>query len=567
VKQIAYCAFFAWLLAQASAGITCLAGGDGKDSDSGKTKNVLRIDDIYPVYGPCGSRRHTAFVAGEKMYFAAKISGIAVASDDRPDLDCTYSLVDSLGKNAEGSSGHVSANELLCLGGNESVIHSSIATAMSSHAGQYTLRFTVRDKLANQSATKEIPVDLLEKKRFRVLNVGLYCDREHACPSDGTVTLGEGVYMGCEIRVPKNAKNESIAEVSSIVLDSSDKIIEEAEPQKMSQDNIDTNGCQFSAASGIIIHKSGSYRILIRARNLSTNEMDSCELPLIVVDAPVLSAAHAKVAASLDSSNASRVLLIDAFPTLGRLGGPCDATIISGESRFFFVILRGLTPNSEQRADCTVELSIVNSQFSICNREEQKVKGLLLSHDKSLAATALCRGMAEPGLYVARFAVKDNITKDVASKNITIRVVDRDRFALGGLSFCRDGNGTVPASPNLAIGNPVYACCGIYLPKKSNGHDVEMTASFLDAKRQGLTRTKPHRMNNVTSVASYRYASVPPVYAQAFTPNRPGSYFVRLELKDLVTQETVSKEMPFNVFLPPELPETKKTGEPASRGN
>ena len=564
MRTAAYCLLFVCVVVHGKIDhASCLAFDADSKVTAHATTGVLRVDELYPSWGRIGGKCRSAFVAGETLHFAARLSGITVASGDRPDLDCTYALVNSLGKIAEGCSGHVLTKEPLFLGGSEAIVYSSIDTAISSHAGQYTLQFTVRDNLTNRSAKKKTQVDLLEKNRFRVLNAGLYCDQDHLYPSNGNVTLGEGIYVGCELRVPKNAKNESIAEVSMMALDRSDKIIEETEPRKMSQGDIDTNGCQFSAASGFIIQKSGFYRIVIRARDLSTNEVDSCELPLLIVDAPVLSTTHKRVDASdsrqrTNASDANRGLSIDAFPTLGRFGGPCDAIFISGERRFFFLVMRGLSPNPERRGDCTMELSIVNSQSSVCSREKQNVKGLLLSHDRSLAAIAFCRGMAEPGPYIARFTVKDNTTKETASKDIAITVVDRDRFALGGLTFCRDENGNVPASPNLAIGDTVYVRCGMYLPKKSTGHDVQMRMSLADSNRREIVGDVTRVIRGVFSAATFQHSNWVPEYSGAFVANRPGSYFVRLEVKDLTTRATVAKEMPFDVFLATGIARSRK---------
>ncbi len=93
MTRMTYCTIMVWILAQISAGdVTCLAADAAKDTPSGKAKSALQIDDVYPVYGQCGSRRHTPFVAGERIFFAAKISGIDRTSNKDCNPGYTFAL-------------------------------------------------------------------------------------------------------------------------------------------------------------------------------------------------------------------------------------------------------------------------------------------------------------------------------------------------------------------------------------------------------------------------------------------------------------------------------------------
>lgn len=545
--------------------LPCLASDADNIASRGTTKNVLHVDDLHPVYGRLGSTRHVTFIAGEQLHFSAKMSGISVTSDGHCDYNYEYSLANPSGKAVEGCSGLGHMKEVLCLGGDISTVYLSINTEMSTAPGQYTLKVVALDNLSKQTATRELTVNILDSATFGISNASLYRDRECLHGSSGNFTLGEGIHVGCDIRIPKNKNNEVATDVYATVFDSNNNIICELISERKSDSNIGGAGILYGLRLHCTIAETGAYRVHVEARNVDTNEIKKCDLPLVVIASPntpvrgvnpTSSESQGAVSAgALIAKKNTNALSIDAYPTLGCLGSPRDAIFISGEKALFFMMLEGLSVIEDQRANCDVGLSVRDSYSVVRINGAEEMKRLLVSVNGSFTSVFRCQltsGM-EPGHYMARFVVRDNVTNRAAIKNVAITIVDNDTFALGDLDLSNDQEGKSPAGPNLTIGDTIYTQCGIYLPKKSNGHDVEVSATFLDANRKEITTKETYRIKNVASVAYYPRSSTKPVCTQPFVPNRPGSYFVRLNLKDTTTLETVTKEMPFNVFSPPVL--------------
>jgi hypothetical protein len=556
-----------------------VAGDAGKDKASSTTQNILKIDDIYPVYGPCGSRRHTAFVAGEKMYFAIRISGLGAAVDEKWLSLITYSIRDSSGRSLEDSADGLSRRSLP-LGGGVARFCFSPNERTSVPPGRYTVQVRVVDGTARQLAERRLDIEVID--RFCISQAGLYRDSERLHASSGNITQGDPVYVHFKIYAPKDGNSKAAVNASLTLFDHNDNAIISLQSQRMLSKNTGKSQALFSGCTPFSIPETGAYRIHIAAQDVSTGKVEQCDIP-VMVHPIAATLSEGDTSATRNSFNTTKrsaiphgekLLSINAWSTTGRFGSPRSATFLPAESMFFSVAIDGLSGDEDELADYSLELFMLDSgsltnangkRRSLSKRVQQLPLGNVRSTKGEFVWTPDVNALeTKPGRYAARFIVKDNITNRTASKDLTIRVLDKDTFALANLDLSNDEDGKVSTGPNLTVGEAIYSRCGIYLPKKSNGHDVEIKASFLDANRKELASMKPHRMNNVISVASYRYAPVVPVCVQPFTPNRPGSYFIRLELKDLVTQETVSKEMPFNVFLPPELPEAKKAAESPS---
>jgi hypothetical protein len=552
-----------WILTGLSTGnLSCLASGSDRGAANGQTESALRVDDLHPVYGKCGSKRHATFVAGEQLHFAANISGISISSDAHCDCVGTYSLVDSSGKTIEGSSGRIDIKDTLCLGGDVLTVYFCVNTEMSVLPGRHTLRFVVHDNLNKQTAKRDLEITLRDMRTFGILNAGLFRDRECAHGASGNFTLGQPIYMQCDIRVPRNKNNEAITEYSATVLDHNNQVVREWKPERRSAKQVAGSGIQFFFRIHATVATAGRYRVHIEAKNMDTNEIDRCDLPVLVSAPPVASESEGSVrhADVLKRDGNRRPLLLDACTTDGEFGNPSNRAFISGERVFFFMLFSGLSTVADQRADCSMELSIVDSHSNIRRTGKEEMRGLLVSGNGSFAGVMWydVKPDTEPGHYTARLTLKDNIGNGAVQKDVAITIVDNDRLALGSVNLSADQAGKVAAGPNLTVGEKIYVQCGLFLPKTSNGNDVEVTASFCDGNRKELARIEPRRMRNVASAASSAWIRTAPIYIQAFSANRAGSYFVRLEMRDLVTRGRVSKEMPFSVFLPPELPKPRR---------
>jgi hypothetical protein len=189
---------------------------------------------------------------------------------------------------------------------------------------------------------------------------------------------------------------------------------------------------------------------------------------------------------------------------------------------------------------------------SICDKTENAVeqRGILSSDDGSVTSSLFweCVRQRPLGRYTVRRIARDRIANKTASRDIPITIADEDQFFVSNLRLATDKADKLPAGGNLTVGRPVFALCDLYLPKSASSDDVEVTVSFLDQNRKQISVGKEYR-GKLHGVDSHGRV------AHAFVPNRPGSYFLRVEFKDIVTQQTMAKEMPFNVHLAPELPQ------------
>jgi hypothetical protein len=454
-------------LSQASTdGISGLArAADGTTADKAR-EAVLKIDDLYPVYGPCGSRRHTTFVAGEQMHFAAKISGIAVNRDGGCNVGYTSRLLYPSAKPVEGQSrSSLLQKDSLVLGSDTATVYFSLNTPLSAPVGKYNVQLEVGDFVGNQLKKKEIEINVLDKVAFRILNASLYRDLDFLYASSGNVTLGEHVYVRFDLRIPKNKNNEVLAETSITVFDRTNRQVLRLDLGKTSERNVTGNGMQFRSGGDCWIPETGTYRIHIEAKDPSTNKSDECDLPVVVHNLPgVFPATVERVETGSQSgvkeTGASRdngvkdTLLVEAYPTWGGHGSRRDATFISGEEMFFGATIGGLTGNADRESDCTLEFSMVNSNPSAPLSEKERaakltVRRLLLSGKHSSMLPLWCECEFEPGHYTARFVAKDNRANRTASKDMAITVVDNDVFAAGGAGLSYDRERKVWAGYNV----------------------------------------------------------------------------------------------------------------------
>ena len=586
MTRTVYWAALVCILAQMSlVNFSCFAGA-AKDNKAARDSRdgVLRFDEVYPVYGPRGSRRQTPFVAGEDMHFAAKISGIARRTNGDCDVIYTYRLLYPSGKVVEGQcAGWDIHRESLPLGGGTSLVFFSFLTPMSAPSGRYKVEIDAGDAVGEQRTETEIAVDVLDKRTFCILNDGLYYDREGQYALGGNVTIGESGYVKLNVRVPKDKNNEANVTVTVTVLDHSGKAIWESDQVRLSDKNIEGGGTQFFAVASFRVPEMGYYRIHVEAKNLSTGVVDRHDLPLAVHLPPSHSTLANVVAGSKPqerlatplreghATGSRNTLSISAYPTVGELGSPRDATFVVSEQLFFNAVLSGLSCGANHQADCVVEVLLSEAGSSTGPHERKTVvkmplQPLRVSPNHSCIIPVGQGVWCRPGPYRATFIVRDNVAGANSSNDMDVRFVDMDRFDLGGLCLSSDEDGKLFTGCNLTVGDKVFAKCEMFLPKKSSGHDLEVTASFLDEDHKELTRLRPRLQKNVTSVASFRYGVIMPYCTQEFTCNRSGSYFVSLEVKDLTTKESIAKEIPFDVFLPPEMAPTGHRGVQASHG-
>jgi hypothetical protein len=351
----------------------CFADDAENDMAPGAIKNLMRVDDIHPVQGPCGSRHGTTFVVGEQLHFVARMSGISMDSGGHCDYDYSYSITDPTGRNIDGCSMHVPTKDLLCLGGSTSTIYFSVNTDMSAAPGQYTLKFVALDNLSKETVTRELKVDILDRATFSILNASLYRDRECSHGSSGIFTLGEDVYMRCDIRVPRDKDRKASVDVSAAIFDQDNRVVRQWESERRSADNIDGGGIQFFFQIHSTIADTGVYRVRVKAYDASTKKTKVCDLPFVVRVSPGTNPAIANPATSRsrgavamvgdsDGNREPNPLSIDVYPTLGELGSYRDGEFICGEKVLFFAMLRGLSVIEDQRGKCALEVSLLDSR-------------------------------------------------------------------------------------------------------------------------------------------------------------------------------------------------------------
>jgi hypothetical protein len=540
----------------------CLADNLDESAASGGDGTLLRVDSLEALYGSCGSKRAATFFAGEQMYFRATVSGISTGPNGDCDYDCTYSLVDSAGKAVPNCSGVVQNRDVLVLGGSVSAVFFSATTDWHAPPGKYTLKCVLHDRRGRQTAVRDQTISLRDLGTVGIVVPRLSYNRQGVLGSRAVFTLGQPIYVSCRVSVPRNKEKGVVSQVAAAILDEGDRVVREWEAAKQSVGSVNGGGVQYCYQVTAAIARPGRFRVRIEAKDLSTNDVAKCDMPLIIEPPPKTPASPAGAVATVSRSlmrndvlDEDRPLSIDAFPTLGELGCPRAPDFVLGEKAFFLVTLRGLSHRADKKVDCTMRLSILDSQSTIRVDENVEIPKVSL-FPKGAVTTVLwwqSGPSTPPGRYKAKIAVTDNVTAKNVTKDIPVSVADNDTFTLACLDLSADHAGKVSTGPNLTVGETVYARCGVFLPRKSGGHDVEVTASFLDANRKELGRLAPYVMKKVFSAASYPSTNIFPTCSQAFTPNRPGSYFLRLELKDLATQETVVREMPFSVFSSPEF--------------
>jgi hypothetical protein len=577
MKRMTFCTLFLLVLAQTlSDHFPCFSRDiAGATAPGSQDKGMLRIDNLYPTNGPFGSRRHTTFIAGEEMFFTAEISGIGVRANGECECHTVLNLRNSAGQGIVGQ-GNILQKSRLPLGTRSAIVCFQLKTEASTPKGRYTLFCQAVNNAGNQDETeRRLEINILDGLSFGIWNARLCVGSEGRYGSGGNITQGQFIHANYKVNVPKN-----LGETTVSVIDQNGGIAYKRGPQRLSHEDAHEAGTVFCCDCVLGISEAGAYRIRIEAKDLSTNEIDKCDLPLVVHSPPGTSSLTGentgkKPRDGVKSIGVSRVdggtrpLTMDAYPTIGVLGPRKDTHYVGVEKMFFTVEFGGLSNNKNGEADCDLELSIRDSHSPTgANgkgwKTKMRAKDLPVSANHSAITSFVCRRAFEPGKYAVTLVAKDNIARRTASKDIAITIGPHDTFDLATLGISYDDDRKVWSGPNLTVGEPVYVGSEKHLPVKSAGNDVETTLVFLDANRKEIARMTPHREKNSPDEVSKPHGVTIVSCAEAFTPNRPGSYFLRIELKDLVTHQTVAKELPFNVFMSPELSEPKKTTKTVS---
>lgn len=535
-----------------------------KDGLSTSTNNPLKVT-IHPVFGKYGSRRSSAYLPGEQMYFAGNISGLAADSAGNYDFESTFSLADPSGNIIQHSSSH--KNELFCLG--EGVFSGSLGciTDPKAPAGQYVFRTLTHDKITNQTVEKELAINLLNPNRISIYHARFYHNEDFIFNSSGSsnITLGENLYSMCYIRVPKTKNNKAIAKLFLTIFDNNNKVITKTPETDFSFQDIKEDVVNFDSHSAISIYQAGCYRLRIEAKDVSTNETDKCDLPFTIHQNPMpptannrpLVAKSPRAEGSGESPRASddSGLSIDIHPTTGILGGPHEWSFISGEPQYVTLIVSGVPGNSKTKPDITINCMVLDSPSPARENNENRMMDWYLAHNHTLVlgTTLLERAFAEPGDYTERYFVKDNISNKTVTKDIAFTILDSNRFDIGGLGLYLDKEERTYSGPNLTVGDKIFAKCSLFVPNKFKGHEVEFVLSYLNADRIEISREKPRKVKTESDSSSIPYCKFDKIIP--FVPNRTGAYYLRFELKDNTSRESVKKDMPFQVHLPPELPE------------
>ncbi|MEN6451907.1 MAG: hypothetical protein ABFC96_15565 [Thermoguttaceae bacterium] len=546
MTRIAFRAVLVFILTQVLAGGgTSLAADAAKSTASAKTKSALRIDDMYPVYGVRGCRRHKPFVAGERIFFAAKISGIHMTPGRDLNPGYVYGISCPSGNDLAGAGDGFDNEGSFPLGDGDAVVYFSFQTKMSASKGRYRVHLSVCDIVRTELAKKSCEVEVLDRDHFCILNAGLYRDENLLHASGGNVTVGERIGVRFDVRVPKDKYNSAAVRLSVTVFDRHNRAVCEFPPVNKSESNL-KNGIQFVDGAYFDIGEIGSYRVHIEAKDLSTNQVEVCDLPVVVHPLPGISPIAAE---SVATDRGKKTLSIDAYPTSGCFGGPTDNVFMRGEKVSLAAICSGLARNADQKTDCTLAMCMLAPDSSVCVKDEKakEIRAALYSDACSVTSSLIweCPRKVTPGRYTVRLVAKDHIADSTASREVPITITDENQFGLGCFRLSADREGRVSVGHNLTVGEPVAAICRAHVPERANSHDVEIIPSFQDHNRKQIT---------VWTASRFRRSVTMPygAFICPFVPNRAGSYYLHVELRDTVTKETVTKEMPFNVFLPPE---------------
>jgi hypothetical protein len=282
---------------------------------------------------------------------------------------------------------------------------------------------------------------------------------------------------------------------------------------------------------------------------------------LIIVGAAFFAAAEDKYSAAKIARNTAMEKLpaatnekpakfkIDIVPTYGALGSRRSATFIEGEALTFCYSVSKLS------AQDNFETGLVFSlQDATGNREGQTYSYFLnkdnLQFGGALISTSAKFPSPKAGKYSVQLKVIDTLNGENEIKEYPFEVLPKDTFGATYLGFYADEKGTLPSNGNLTAGETRHLFALINgLGTEGNRIHIKSTLSTLD-----------HDKNLLSNRTLEYHDEMPPGGSHVhfyFTPNRPGSFYVRLEIHDCINDKTVTYDLPVKVSMPLGMEEDK----------
>jgi hypothetical protein len=153
----------------------------------------FEIQNVQPSHGLFGPKRESDDVSPSEEYFVRyTVSGLKPDNQGQADLEMTVQLVTSEGKAVLDRKGPL--QRPLSFGGDSLLTFSSVNFPDKAPAGVYTLKVTVRDKIANETASFERKLTC-KPGTFRIINPRFFRDAEGKIISGTTAVAGESLHF------------------------------------------------------------------------------------------------------------------------------------------------------------------------------------------------------------------------------------------------------------------------------------------------------------------------------------------------------------------------------------
>jgi hypothetical protein len=164
-------------------------------SGPGAANGKLEITDVRSTWGYLGASRPrtTGRLPGDIAHFAFNIKNLKLDENGRAYYSVAMEILDPKGQIFYKEAPH-NATAQNYLGGNSLPAHAQLNVPLDTPPGEYTMRVTIHDRKANQTATFEGKGNVLPKA-FGLVRVGTFADREGKVPVPSVGVVGSSLYV------------------------------------------------------------------------------------------------------------------------------------------------------------------------------------------------------------------------------------------------------------------------------------------------------------------------------------------------------------------------------------
>jgi hypothetical protein len=160
----------------------------------GAPDGKLEITNLRTTYGYLGAPRpRVGRLPGDIAHFAFDIKNLKFDENGRAYYSVAMEILDPKGQIFYKEAAR-NATALNYLGGSSLPGHAQLTVPFDTPPGEYTLRVTIKDRKANQTATFE-GKGMVAPKEFGLIRVGTFADREGKVPVPPVGVVGSTLYV------------------------------------------------------------------------------------------------------------------------------------------------------------------------------------------------------------------------------------------------------------------------------------------------------------------------------------------------------------------------------------